>query len=339
VKGGLGVRGTFSTAFRAPAISELFSGAADSFPGVTDPCDTSQGPRATPEIDANCSAAGLPDDFTDPATQMRTRVGGNPDLEPEEAGVFTAGIVYEPPFVKGLSLTIDYFNIDIDNAIDRLGASVILNRCYARGDADACALITRDAATQRITVIDDRQTNIPGGNETSGVDFAIAYRHGNMHTGRFRHQVEGTWLHKYDFILDPDDPDSRVEGVGVYDLGVFPSWKLNLGTMWGRGPIGAGANVRFYNGYQECVDNDCIDRDGDGEPDNPSRDVDAYYTADLFANYTLESLGGTTVVGFGVNNVLDQTPPFINQGFLGNSDASTYDFLGRYFYLRLNQQF
>jgi iron complex outermembrane receptor protein len=52
--GGLAVRGTYSTAFRAPSIGELFSGQADAFPGVEDPCDTSDGPITDPNARANC---------------------------------------------------------------------------------------------------------------------------------------------------------------------------------------------------------------------------------------------------------------------------------------------
>ena len=70
-----------------------------------------------------------------------------------------------------------------------------------------------------------------------------------------------------------------------------------------------------------------------------SRNVDMNITADLFAGYTAKSKVGTTRFTVGVNNITDQRPPLIYIGFAGDSDASTYDYMGRYFYARLSQLF
>jgi outer membrane receptor protein involved in Fe transport len=70
-----------------------------------------------------------------------------------------------------------------------------------------------------------------------------------------------------------------------------------------------------------------------------SRKIDMNITADLFFGYTVKTTAGQTTLAVGVNNVLDQDPPLIYSGFLANSDASTYDYLGRYFYTRLTHQF
>ncbi len=330
---GLGLRGTYSTAFRAPNVGDLFSGQSDDFDTVEDPC----APPSNSTIAGNCADQGVPENLTDPATQLRARVGGNPDLEAEEANIFTAGVVYEPPFLEGLSFTVDYFDIDISNAIDSLGTSVILNRCYADGDAEACALITRDPLSSRITQIDNRTTNIPGGNETSGVDFAVAYLHGNNEIGTFRHQFEGSWLRQYDFILDPDDEEDRIEGVGVYDLGVFPRWRLNFSTQWGFQGFGVGANVRYVGTYDQCQDDDCREREDGTEP--LRRTIEDWVAGDVFASYGFQSPIGKSDVTLGVNNILDAEPPFIHGTISGFSDATAYDFIGRFFYLRLNQAF
>ncbi len=148
---GVAVRGTFSTAFRAPTIGSLYSGRIDGFPAVKDPCDTtlprrppagdmdgdrvpdSQDSRPTdPRTDyefANCNAEGL-DGHRDSRSQLRSVTGGNLALQPETANIFTAGAVYEPTFAPGVSLTLDYFNIDITNAIQPIGAGLILQSCY-----------------------------------------------------------------------------------------------------------------------------------------------------------------------------------------------------------------
>lgn len=293
-----------------------------------DPCDTSGGPIADPTTAAQCAEQGVPASFQNPVSQIRTKIGGNPDLEAESAGVLTAGIVLEPPAIDGLAITLDYFRFDIDNAIQSQGLEVILSNCYVQGNDDACALITRRPGTGVIDFVTDTETNV-GGNDTSGIDVAIAYDHELGGVGRFRHQLEGTRLLEY----TETGADGRViDGLGVYDLGVYPKWRANWSTVWGKGGAGAGANVRFVGRFDECEDNAC----NDGKP---SRQVERNVTADLFASYTFANEAGTSTLAVGVNNVLDQEPAVIFGGFLADSDASTYDYLGRYFYARLTHAF
>jgi outer membrane receptor protein involved in Fe transport len=336
-KSGVSLRGTYSTAFRAPSIGSLYSGQNDSFPSVTDPCDTSQAPRS-PNEEANCSADGIPDDFADNRAQLRALIGGNPDLDPETAKIMTLGAVYEPTFAPGLSFTVDFFNIAVDQAIATKGSTLILENCYDRPPEERsdCDLIQRDASGL-ITNISDTLTNI-GGNDTSGVDLTVRYDH-NTKVGRFRHNLEGTWLRQYNAILADG---TVVVGKGVYDLGVYPAWRFNFSSMWSKGAMGAGLNVRYIHSFRECEDNNCKvgqELDEDLNPEPFSRPVSANVTGDLFANYMIKSELGNTRLSVGMNNVLNQNPAVIYNGFLATSDASTYDFLGRYVYARLVQQF
>src|SRR5262249_28961689 len=96
------VRGTYSTGFRAPSISDLFLGQADSFPNVRDIC---RGPGVGgPAVAPNCIAQGVPSDGSgDQRSQLRSRIGGNPALRPETAKITTAGIVVEPSFIRNFS--------------------------------------------------------------------------------------------------------------------------------------------------------------------------------------------------------------------------------------------
>ena len=330
--GGLAARGTYSTAFRAPSVGELFAGKADDFPTAIDPCDTSDGPLA-PDIAARCAAEGVPANAMFGTTQQRAIIGGNSNLEAETANVFTAGIVYEPPQVKGLSLTVDYFNIEINDAIQALGAQVILANCYTRGIEADCARITRDPQLgYAIDFIEDSLTNV-GGTRTDGIDFAIAFDHKLRQAGRFRYQFEGQYLRGVELDNTFDEP---LQGVGFYDLGVYPKWKANFSTFWEREGISAGLNVRYIGGFKECQNNDC---NSEENLEMFSRDVPSNITGDLFAGYMLKSPAGVTRVTVGVNNITDTKPSLIYIGFAGDSDASTYDYMGRYFYARLSQLF
>ena len=68
------------------------------------------------------------------------------------------------------------------------------------------------------------------------------------------------------------------------------------------------------------------------------RTVDDYYYMDVFAGVTLPFPFGTTSLTVGINNLTDAVPPYIANGFLAQSDAATYDYAGRSFYLRLTQE-
>jgi iron complex outermembrane recepter protein len=325
---GVSVRGTYSSAFRAPSISELFSGATDSFPGVSDPCE-----GATGQTLANCQKRheGLPADFDYPFSQIQSLEGGNDQLHEETARTFTAGIVLEPPQVPGLSLTVDYFNIDIDDAIQSEGAQNILNGCYIL-DIDAeCAKIQRDD-TFFVSFLDDREQNI-GGTETAGIDFAVAYEH-QRPFGRFRHTLEGSWLQTYDFVL----PSVTIEGAGNYDVIPAPELKGNFTTIWGLKDYNAGFNIHYVNAFKECENSDCASN-APGADDAAAHVIDTYVTADLFLGYSIKWPAGATSLTVGVNNITDQDPPLIYSGFSANSDASLYDYRGRYFYSRLTHTF
>jgi iron complex outermembrane recepter protein len=338
---GVAVRGTYSTAFRAPTISSLYSGNTDDFSAVTDPCGALR--TRNPDVMRNCEADGVIND--DDRAQLRAVTGGSPQLQPETAKIFTTGAVYEPTFAPGLSFTLDYFHIDITGAIQSLGATLILQSCYDVApdqERKYCDKIERNPATNQIERINDTLTNV-GGNRTAGLDFNVRY-HQSTAVGAFHFNVEGTWLQALDAIL-PDD--TVIEGVGVYDLGVYPRWRFNFGTRWGMEEWGVGANMRYIGGYRECEDNDCkLGTNAGGSsrrPDNEDRPitrfVEAHVTGDVFGSYTLETPVGTSRLSLGVNNVLDQAPAVVYNGFLASSDASAYDFIGRYFYARFVQQF
>jgi iron complex outermembrane recepter protein len=327
---GISVRGTYSTAFRAPAITELFAGTADSFDSATDPCEPgANGMRATPEIDAKCKELhpGIPDDFNYPFSQILAKTGGNKDLKEETANTFTAGLIYEPTFLPGASLTLDYFNIEIDGTIQREGAQIVVNSCYQYGIDSECAKIVREPDTFYIDTIDDVNQNI-GGRSTSGIDFSVAYDHTTA-VGRFRHNLEGTWLNSFKNKY----PGPTIEGVGNYDLGAFPELKANYSLLWAKGPYNAAGALKYVNAFKECDNNDCSI---DGAL---SREVDMNVTLDLSAGYTVKSAVGRTALTVGVNNVANTDPPLIYNGDYGNSDGSSYDFLGRFFYTRLTQSF
>jgi outer membrane receptor protein involved in Fe transport len=337
--GGLAVRGTYGNAFRAPNIGELFSGQFDSFQNLPDPCDT-QPPGSKmpitldPKVAENCKNAGVPPNSVFGSVQQRAKLGGNRNLQPEKGVIGTAGVVYEP--LAGLALTLDYWHIDIDNAITSLPPATVLSQCYAGGVDKFCKDVERDPLTHGISHIFDLTQNV-GGLATSGLDFSAAYQY-RTSVGAFRHAFEGTYLFKANIDTGTVDPmtgkEQILHGRGFFDLGVQPDLKFNVFTTW-RHPsgLGAGLNFRFVDSFQECDSNNCND------PSNGRRDVAKYANADVFLDYGFKTSQGTTSVMVGMNNVTNAQPPIIYDGATLNADESAYDFMGRQFYIRLSQLF
>jgi iron complex outermembrane recepter protein len=329
---GIALRGTYSTAFRAPSINELYRGKSDGFPSTQDPCDTRpRGMTVTlaPDVAEECAKQGVPANAVFGTAQQRAQSGGNPDLEAETAKILTAGAVFEPPQVKGLSLTADYWRIDIENAIQTLGATVILGNCYNHHIQSYCDQIHRNPNLgYAINYIDNPTANV-GGTATSGVDVALGFDHKFGSFGRFRQMVESQYVLKYNL----DNTQQLIHGLGNYQLGARPKIKANFSSMW-QHPIGVGTgfNVRYVGKLKECDQNNC-------NGGAPSRNIGYWYKVDLYSSYAVKSKAGTTTLSVGVNNLLDRNPPLIYIGFQADSDAPTYDYMGRFFYARLSQLF
>ncbi|HMG56286.1 MAG TPA: TonB-dependent receptor, partial [Kofleriaceae bacterium] len=325
---GVAVRGTFSTAFRAPSIADLFQGTADAFPLNNDPCNGGLD-KLTGTAKDKCMAQNVPASATYADKQQRAVVGGNPNLKAETAQVVTAGLVFESPRVKGLSLTADYWHISIDDAIQSLPASTILANCYQQGLDSYCGQIHRNPALNyKIDFITNTTQNV-GGTKTSGWDFAAAYDRSFGAIGRFRPSFDMQLLNKYNV----DNTVQILHYRGNYDFGVYPKYKANFTTTWGHDSgIGAGFNVRYIGSYEECNAKDC-------NHNQPSRDVNAWAKLDVFGSYTVKSKAGRTTVAVGVNNATGALPATIYGGFAGTSDSNTYDYMGRFVYMRLAQQF
>ena len=327
---GLAVRGTYSTAFRAPSINDLFLGTQDGFPSNLDPCNTAGGTIKLSDVAAaRCREQGVPDGATYADRQQRVVSGGNPKLKAETAKVVTVGVVLEPPQVKGLALTADYWHIDITDAIQTLPASTILSNCYVQNLDAYCMQVHRNPTlNNKIDFIDGITQNV-GGTVTSGLDLAAGYDHSFGALGRFREQAEFQRLFKYNV----DNTVQVLHYRGNYDFGVYPTWKGNFSAAWQHpSGIGAGLNLRYIGSFKECANRDC-------NHDQPSRDVKQWAKLDLFASYAVGTVAGKTTLAVGVNNVADTKPAVIYSGFAGTSDSTTYDYMGRFLYARLAQLF
>ncbi|HET7673932.1 MAG TPA: TonB-dependent receptor, partial [Gammaproteobacteria bacterium] len=242
------LRATWSEGFRAPSISNLFGGQLANFPAVSDPCN---GGGTTAIEQTNC--AGVPASYNQPNAQIREIVGGNPDLQPETSISRSAGFVYSPGWMPGLSVNLDYYKIELENTIQAVGEQNLLNFCYTATARSFCDRITR-SATGVLTRVLDTATNI-GGTLTEGFDGGIQYKFPSTGFGDFTGKLNSTYVQRYDLFF-PTATGGRtathVAGTGGAGNGFgngIPHYKTNLEVDWAYGGFNA-ALIGHYVSHQ-----------------------------------------------------------------------------------------
>ena len=249
--------------------------------------------------------------------------------------MITAGMRYRPGFIPDLQLDLNYYRNRIEDEIGSLPAGVILSNCYSQDNPTGCGQIVRDADTKLISHIVQTNTNV-GETETAGLDLEAVYN-GNTSWGILSARLEANLLFRYDQFIPASGGTEVIKARGYYDVGVFPRWRHSaaLDLKWRR--ASAGLTWEYIGGFVECEDNDCKGLYRSDVVETPAyRDVESNSVLGLRGTYRLFSGAGGTVLTLGMNNVLNQPPAVIFNGLLGTSDYSTYDYMGRYLYLRLS---
>ncbi|MRX28243.1 TonB-dependent siderophore receptor [Kangiella sp. HZ709] len=345
------VRGTFSEGFRAPSIFELFQGQGDSFPTLTDPCSDFTN-STDPNVIANCQADGVPTTYIQPNQQIRITVGGNPDLGPEETESQTFGFVYSPEQVDGLTVSVDWYDIEIDNAVTTVGAQNILNSCYAAapGDRALCNFITRSSAGN---VSDLFNGNVNAANlSTEGADLAVNYSFDTDELGTFGIIWDTSYVDKYgsEFTDDTTGNTVFINNVGVgFGGGLIPRFRSNIYLDWNYGDWGVSWTTRYIHAVTESCDL------GTSASDNAVEDALCTFINDpADATDNQQRLGGTTYhdlrvtynvadwdsqLAFGIRNIGDKDPPISYAAFANSFDPTQYDAPGSFYYLRLSTNF
>ena len=132
----LAIRGTWGEVFRAPGVFDLYQGQVDSFPTYLDPC-SDRAVAANGAIAPGCAQQSEQLD-----TQVLAKVGGNPFLKAEEGETTTIGVVWTPTFGDlSMELTVDYWDLELEDGITTLGVNYTLNDCYENQNQGSCSLI------------------------------------------------------------------------------------------------------------------------------------------------------------------------------------------------------
>ncbi len=334
-------RSTYSEAVRAPNITELFGPEVGVNFRPDDPCDVAQinaiaqdNPTLAAQTQANCeqvfASIGLDPTFgtgsyafVDPLSASFGGVtGGNRLLQEETAQTLTAGFVFQPEFIQGLSLTVDYWDISIDDAIQAVSSQNIVDGCYQTAvlNPNFCDLSERNTNANSVQFggfVFLRQSTINFVKvETSGVDFAAKYQF-DLGAHGFDITVQGTSVDK---INNFDNPlDATAANPELLEL-TRPDLAGNIFFNWMYGDLRVGWQSQYlgemlYGGIEVEVAETLYGR---------TVFRDAFWRHDLSVSYDVNE---DIMVYGGIKNVTDERP-FITENAFPASPRGSYFFFG-----------
>ena len=343
---GIRIRGSLQRAVRAPNVVELFEPANGGlFAMDQDPCNKDNPGAATSTLGytfEQCARSGVSRAIWDqggpsnnPAAQYNQIGGGNTDLQPEEADTLTAGVIWTPEFIDGLSVSLDWYDIEVEGAIQSINQEVIVRQCVETGAPRFCNAVGRGindtlwlGNPEPGNGIDSRVTNI-GLLAVQGIDIEVNYGFdvGDLgsvnlanitgvidsyakreYAGADVIQCEGAYGGSCEFPVI--DFQNRMQATWAMP------WNVTASLIWRH--IG-GVDHRFTS-----------------DPNN----IDAFNYFDISASWEVTDYAQLRV---GVNNILDEEPPFVYQGVTsrenGNTYPGIYDPLGQYLFAGFTVQF
>ncbi len=366
------LRGGFQRSVRAPNFAELFS-SSSSFPQIFDPCSVSsrirQGANAS-QVAALCVATGIPAGqiatyAATPGGQALITTAGNPNLTPETADTFTVGLVFQSPienqWLERLRGSIDYYNIEVTDAIIAANVNVGIADCYnyygnnptytLAGNA-FCQGLVRNGGTianiNRVGTIPNVAANqFPGlnGGEiiTSGIDFQLEYGFDWAWLGlpdalgSVRSNVVLTHLLEFQQRDRAGLPMLEYAGsITVFGAGLgtsYPEWRANVGLGWDIGDLTLETRGRYIG---EMINRFSVIYPGETNFGGGRSNVDSVWYWDVAGTWNVTD---NASLRLGVNNVNDEPPQLYSPNAQSGTDPSSYDVIGRRVFASVNLRF
>ena len=337
----LSFRASFSTGIRAPGIGELFGAAFPDNPRLLDPCTDYTGilgqpnGRDTPQdaqTQANCLSLGVPVGSFQIDPGLPALSGGNPQLIPEESEQWMAGVVYSPRWSQelnwseGMTISLDWYDFVLDDAIVGRPAFDVVTDCVATLDPITCAAVTRRALDGQITLIRNPLENI-GGIDASGMDLEFSYLSPETGIGQFSLTLNATYLNEFlERFPNPDGTVSTTDRTGrVTDEAyqrAFPEWRAVTTLDWSKERWSGSLRFRWVDDMITEEDNN----------------LDSVVFTDIRASYNPAFLDDALTVTLGFNNVLDEDPPVCVPCSIISMVPQAHDLPGVVGYLRVTYQ-
>ncbi|QFT53724.1 TonB-dependent siderophore receptor [Microbulbifer sp. THAF38] len=335
----LRVRGQYARAMRAPNVNELFGAGGETFRTIKDPCDgvtadatgtVAENCLAVPEIAARVAEVGV-FELSQPEIQGTGGfVGvGSEDLEAETSDSYTLGVVFDRDLgIGSLSVSVDWFDIEIENLIDTVARQSSLDFCYqsTTGPNEFCGNIDRDsegAANQlgELVGVNSKFLN-EGTLETEGVDVQVQW---GMELGAGQLDLSLNYAHVLEFTETKFGVEEELVGeVGYSENKWIATANYSLDRLM----------VQWETNFI-----------GDAVPSNSDEffkfDVGSFVTHDLYASYQFTD---SISANLGINNILDEEAPVILSGvpsnITGHDTASdVYNDIGRSAFVGVRMDF
>ncbi|MEW6990681.1 TonB-dependent receptor [Colwelliaceae bacterium 6441] len=321
------MRYTLSHAVRAPNIQEMFAPEQATGAQMLDPCSASRitsGPLEGNRLE-NCLALGIEEGFTSSA-DFGSRIelqGGNTDLSPESADTYTVGLVYTP--MDELSLAVDYWNVEINDAITTYNPTFILNNCVDGQNLNEnfCDLINRNDAGH-INNVRTSSINVAAF-VASGVDVDANYSFDLDSMGQLNLHLTATYLDERKFFNNVEDPSDRTSYAGQVGS---PNVRALLNTVYSYENLTAAWGINYIGSskYNKQATNETYE-------DWFNNKVGAYVYHNLNVDYQVSS---NISAYLGVDNLTDKKPPALPNL---NSGGLLYDGIGRKVYAGIRVKF
>lgn len=360
------VRGTWAEGFRAPTISDLYGGGSQSFDSYTDPCDVQFGAsRTSAAVRARCAAAlpvnaatfrqqaqgFVPTTAASSQTPLAFLSGSNDQLTPETSTSKTLGFVWSPGFVNGLNVSLDWWQIRVENTIIGDTANLILNDCYINGIAERCSAFTRDPVTGIVNTLNRTSINA-GYREVEGYDLDLGYRLATDTAGTFGVKWTTTYTSRDELVTTRNSVTNPNPFTGVGWAGTTTGThfrvRSNVALNWDKGDFGASWTVRYFSGLKESCLSASLFPDECSDPNyrapnnqgvsvgNPTNERGATVFNDVQVRWNAP---WNATIAAGANNVFDRVGPTLysqpssNVSYFGGFD------IGRFLYMRYTQRF
>jgi len=272
--------------------------------------------------------------------------GGNPDLEPEKARVWTIGIDFKPPEVEGLTTKLTYYDVVFTNEINSADASINIEDAFADQTILGPSIVQRNPPSSLVqrfiseptyenpfnvnpatiaALINSESLNLSSV-KTRGLDLGLGYKRTIFGTA-IDMGVDGTYIFAFDNQFSSSAPVESLLNTTYNPINL----KLRARALATRGPLSGGFYVNFTNDYSN---NNVV----------PYAHVSSWTTADAAASYEFGSSGtpfnGVTIA-LSVINLTNRAPPYVSNasgGYPITYDGNNANVLGRFISLRLQKR-
>ncbi len=342
------MRASYQRAVRAANIVDQFQPQQGTlFAMEEDPCEKANPGDATSirgYTFEQCARSGVSQAIWDaggpsssPASQYNALIGGSVELEPEKSDTYSVGFVFTPGFVEGLAVSVDYYDIDVQDAIEAVGPETTLLECIENNQF--CDLVRRGtndtlwlglaSATNGVSALSQ---NI-GFFRVKGIDMEVNYTFGVGDMGTVainnvlgwidsweQEEYDGAGVQRCDGVYGGSCEWPTIETRNRFQATWDTPWDVTLNMVW-----------RYMSSVDQIGTN------------LPPTKLDAMNYIDLAGTWDASKYVEGLVVRAGINNVFDEEPPFVPQGVTarenGNTYPGVYDALGQYMFLGASIKF